>query len=254
MNYLIVLVAICGVIACVLTGVFWYLQVVKQMIARDEIYDLAIARLKHIAVLVGALAGSGVGAVCAFYLIENQSVSFVAWLGRISYVFIICAASSHILVLVHAWFHIRRELSSSESLSNSLGNVRLNKLKQIEAKHRHYIDIRTRDDEVVDELIGVISEPIFNARRDMMRLPLYGYLGTVCGILLMAQELGRIDEASQTFKVLSSMATGLVLAFKTTLVALLAYLPLRKIIDLLINRLVEIEKLWRNQREEFDRR
>ena len=88
----------------------------------------------------------------------------------------------------------------------------------------------------------------------MMRLPLYGYLGTVCGILLMAQELGRIDEASQTFKVLSSMATGLVLAFKTTLVALLAYLPLRKIIDLLINRLVEIEKLWRNQREEFDRR
>ena len=130
----------------------------------------------------------------------------------------------------------------------------MNRLKQIEAKHRHYIDIRTRDDEVVDELIGVISEPIFNARRDMMRLPLYGYLGTVCGILLMAQELGRIDEASQTFKVLSSMATGLVLAFKTTLVALLAYLPLRKIIDLLINRLVEIEKLWRNQREEFDRR
>jgi biopolymer transport protein ExbB/TolQ len=86
----------------------------------------------------------------------------------------------------------------------------------------------------------------------MTRLPLYGYLGTVCGILLMAQELGRIDEASQTFTVLSSMATGLVLAFKTTLVALLAYLPLRKIVDLLLMRLAELEKRWRLQREEFN--
>ena len=66
MNYLIVLVAIFGVIACALTGVFGILSC-ETNDCRDEIYGLAIARLKHVAVLVGALAGSGVGAVCALF-------------------------------------------------------------------------------------------------------------------------------------------------------------------------------------------
>ena len=83
----------------------------------------------------------------------------------------------------------------------------------------------------------------------MARIPLYGYLGTVCGILLMAQELGQIYEASETFKVLSSMAEGLALAFKTTLVALMSYLPLRKTVDYMLQRVATIEIAWRRMRE-----
>ena len=252
MNYLIITLAVFGVIACGLTGTLWYLRAVKKMIVKDLQYGLVIDKIKHIAIVVGVLSGSISGAVFGYYLAEDQGVSLVAWLGRMSYVFIIFSASSHILVLIHAWLHIQRELFSRETVAKSLGNIRMERLKKIVTNHRHYIDVRTRDDEVIDDLVGFISEPIFNARRDMTRLPLYGYLGTVCGILLMAQELGRIDEASQTFTVLSSMATGLVLAFKTTLVALLAYLPLRKIVDLLLMRLAELEKRWRLQREEFN--
>ena len=68
-----------------------------------------------------------------------------------------------------------------------------------------------------------------------------------------AQELGKINEATETFKVLSSMATGLVLAFNTTLVALLTYLPLRKAADYLGQRLGALEEhwtRWRNGQED----
>lgn len=122
-------------------------------------------------------------------------------------------------------------------------------LDSLRNEYRHYIDFKSRDDEVVDDLVGFFVEPLLNARRDMARLPLYGYLGTVCGILLMAQELGQIDEASQTFKILSSMAEGLALAFKTTLVALVSYLPLRKAADYLLQRALLIESAWLRMRE-----
>ena len=69
-------------------------------------------------------------------------------------------------------------------------------------------------------------------------------------VLLMAFELGKINEATETFKVLSSMAGGLVLAFQTTLVALLAYLPLRKATDYLLQRLTELEDVWKGWRTE----
>ena len=58
-----------------------------------------------------------------------------------------------------------------------------------------------------------------------------------------------IDEATQTFKALSAMADGLVLAFKTTLVGLLAYLPLRKVADYLQLRLAMQEDAWTRARE-----
>lgn len=254
MHYLIVILAVIGVIAGALTGILWYLQTAQKLIQRDLQHGIVIGKIRHVAIVVGALAGSAVGGLGGFYLVENQEVGFVAWLGRISYVFIIFAASSHCLVLIHTWLHIKRELFGENQMLKSLGEIRRRRLETIKKNNRHYIDIRTRDEEVIDDLVGFISEPIFNARRDLTRLPLYGYLGTVCGILLMAQELGRIDEASQTFKVLSSMATGLVLAFKTTLVALVVYLPLRKTVDLLLKRLAELEQIWRRQREEFDNR
>ena len=45
------------------------------------------------------------------------------------------------------------------------------------------------------------------------------------------------------------MAEGLVLAFKTTLVGLLAYLPLRKVADYLLQRLSSLEDVWTRARE-----
>ena len=45
------------------------------------------------------------------------------------------------------------------------------------------------------------------------------------------------------------MAEGLALAFKTTLVALLSYLPLRKAVDYMLQRVANIEIAWRRMRE-----
>ena len=131
----------------------------------------------------------------------------------------------------------------------SLGGRRRRLREKLRAEHRHYIDLKTRDEEVLDELVGFLGDPLTHLRRDLTRIPLYGYLGTVCGILLTAQELGQIDEATQTFKALSAMADGLVLAFNTTLVGLLAYLPLRKVADYLQLRLSTQEDTWTRARE-----
>ena len=65
----------------------------------------------------------------------------------------------------------------------------------------------------------------------------------------MARELSGLDEATETFQVLRDMAGGLVLAFQTTLVALLAYLPLRKGMDLLMNRVAALERSWLGLRD-----
>ena len=116
-------------------------------------------------------------------------------------------------------------------------------------EHRAYADIKSRDEEVLDELVGFLGDPLAHVRRDLTRIPLYGYLGTVCGILLTAQELSQIDEATETFKVLSAMAEGLVLAFKTTLVGLLTYLPLRKAADYMVQRLATQEDAWARARD-----
>ena len=116
-------------------------------------------------------------------------------------------------------------------------------------EHRAYADIKSRDEEVLDELVSFLGDPLAHVRRDLTRIPLYGYLGTVCGILLTAQELSQIDEATETFKVLSAMAEGLVLAFKTTLVGLLTYLPLRKAADYMVQRLVTQEDAWARARD-----
>ena len=57
------------------------------------------------------------------------------------------------------------------------------------------------------------------------------------------------DEATESFKVLRDMADGLVLAFQTTLVALLVYLPLRKGADMLLTRLGQVERAWLAMRD-----
>ena len=107
-----------------------------------------------------------------------------------------------------------------------------------------YADFRAQDDEVVAELLGVFGERLLAGQRALSRIPFYGYLGTVCGILLMAEKLTYLDEATESFRVLRDMAGGLALAFQTTLVALLAYLPLRKGVDVLLSRTAALERSW----------
>ena len=58
MNYLIITLAVFGVIACGLTGTLWYLRAVKKMIVKDLQYGLVIDNLKHVAIVVGVLSGS----------------------------------------------------------------------------------------------------------------------------------------------------------------------------------------------------
>jgi len=166
---------------------------------------------------------------------------------------IIWAAGGHLLTLMHIGLHLYREDLAWGKQGGpgrqTLGGRRLRLLGQLRGEHRHYIDLKSRDEEVLEELVGFLGDPLTHVRRDLTRIPLYGYLGTVCGILLTAQELSQIDEATQTFKALSAMADGLVLAFKTTLVGLLAYLPLRKVADYLQLRLATQEDAWTRARE-----
>jgi biopolymer transport protein ExbB/TolQ len=95
----------------------------------------------------------------------------------------------------------------------------------------------------------VFGERLLTIQRSLGRIPFYGYLGTVCGILMMSLELTRLNEATESFRVLRDMAGGLVLAFRTTLVALVAYLPLRKGVDAMANRLMDIERRWLAMRD-----
>ena len=61
---------------------------------------------------------------------------------------------------------------------------------------------------------------------------------------------GALGETTEPFEVLRSLAKGLVLAFQTTLVALLAFLPLRKMTDYLMRRLGALEEEWTKARDE----
>ncbi len=252
MNALLIVVGIALVAAGGISGSLLQLMRARRLHLRDREHGVAVEPLRHVAGAIGAVAGVIVGALVAYYLSLNQRADLIAWVGRCSYVLIAWSASGHLITLAHMGLHLVREERALRKLGSdpSLTARRLHLLQEERRTHRHYIDFKTRDEEVMDGLIGFFAEPLLNARRDMARLPLYGYLGTVCGILLMAQELGQIDEASQTFKVLSSMAEGLALAFKTTLVALVSYLPLRKAVDYMLQRVAVVEGAWRRMRED----
>ena len=241
-------------LSCGVTGSLALLYRARRLRLRAHQYGLAMPFLRHLAAVIGALAGLTIGGLGAYYLSLNQQVSPIEWIGRFSYVLIAWAGGSHLLSLVHHGVLLRREEQGwkrqPEEAPGTLGERRRQTLLQLRQHYRHYLDLKSRDDELVDELVGVLGTPLLSVRRDLGRIPLYGYLGTVCGILLMAEELSQIDEAAQTFKVLGSMAGGLVLAFKTTLVGLLTYLPLRKGVDYLIQRVGALEDNWIHLRDQ----
>ena len=230
-----------------------HLRWARRMRRRDQAYSLNVPRLQYLASGMGLLTGSIVGALAAYYLFINpQPASVFAWIGRFSYILIAWAAGAHLLSLAHISLHLRREERAWERRGgpgpNTLGCQRMEQLAELQRQPGNYSDRKSRDEELVDELVGFLGDPLTHVRRDLVRIPLYGYLGTVCGILLTAQELSQINEATQTFKALSAMAEGLVLAFKTTLVGLLAYLPLRKIVDRLVQRVARQEDAWVKER------
>lgn len=232
---------------------YWHVRRARRMRQRDAAYSLNVSYLRRLASSIGLLTGLIVGALPAYYLFVNpQLASVFAWIGRFSYVLIAWAAGGHLLSLAHIGLHLRREERAWKERGgpgpNTLGHRRMEQLAQLQRQPGSYSDYKSRDEEEVDELVGFLGDPLTHVRRDLARIPLYGYLGTVCGILLTAQELSQIDEATQTFKALSAMAEGLVLAFKTTLVGLLAYLPLRKIADYLVQRLARQEDAWARER------
>ena len=254
MNWMAIVLGILFSAAGAASGGFLLLYRARGMRRAERPYGMTTPHLQHVATAIGALGGLTVCGILMYFLSVTTRINVIEWIGRTSYLLVAGACTSHLLVLVHTGYHLYREERAWSQRrgpqDGTLGCRRLHLLQQLRREHRHYLDLRSRDDQVVDELIGVLGTPLLNLRRDLSRIPFYGYLGTVCGILLMAQELGRINEATETFKVLSSMSTGLVLAFQTTLVALVAFLPLRKVTDYLIQRLGRLEELWGRAREE----
>lgn len=252
MNGLSILVAVLFAIACGATGGVAFLWHARRLRLGEQAYGITTPRLPHIAVGSGAVTGAILGFLLLYFVSYSSTFHPVEWIGRSSYLLIAGSAGLQVFALVRLFLLLRAEEQGwgERPAAGTLGARRRERLATLRTRFRHYIDLKTRDDEELTELVGVLATPLLNARRDQSRLPFYGYLGTVAGILLMAEELGHINEATETFKVLASMATGLVLAFQTTLVALLTFLPLRKVADHLVQRLEALEGRWLAARDE----
>ena len=250
-----ILIVVVFASACAMAGALTLIQKIV-LICREELrYGLAENQARLTSGVLGGLAGFGVAALgIYYYLYIALPESWIEWVGRSAYALILAASTAHLSVIVHVWRRIRVEEEALSSIPSASGAPTLLArrqagLRDLRTESDSFTDLKARDDELITDLIGVIGERLLSGHRALNRIPFYGYLGTVCGILLMAQELSRLDEATETFKVLRDMADGLVLAFQTTLVALLAYLPLRKGYDMLLNRMSDLERKWLALRE-----
>ncbi len=252
MNLWSIVVGVMFALACGATGGALFLHRARRLHRDEARYDLHTPHLPRVATAVGAVTGIVIGFLLMYFASYSRDVDLVAWIGRFSYVLVAGSVGMQLLILGRIFFLLRREEAGWERqpAAHTLGARRVERWRALRQRYRHDVDLRANDDDVLGELIGVLGTPLLNARRDQSRIPFYGYLGTVCGILLMARELGGINEATETFRVLQSMAVGLVLAFQTTLVALVAFLPLRKVTDLLAQRLDQLEESWLHLRDD----
>ena len=252
MSGLSIVVAVLFTVACGATGGVGFLWRARRLHEVESAYGIATPRLPHMAVVCGAVTGAVVGFLVLYFASYAGRFHPVEWIGRASYLLVAASVGAQVFNLLRLFLLIQREEQAwgPRPPADTLGSRRRERLAGLRTRFRHYIDLKTGDDELLTEIVGVLGTPLLNTRRDQSRLPFYGYLGTVAGILLMAEELGRINEATETFKVLASMATGLVLAFQTTLVALVAFLPLRKGADHLVQRLGALEEKWLAARED----
>ncbi len=251
-----ILIVVVFASACAMAGALTLIQKIV-LICREELrYGLPENLARLTSGVLGGLAGFGVAALgIYYYLYIALPESWIEWVGRSAYALILAASTAHLSVIVHVWKRIRVEEEALGSIPSASGAPTLLAQRQaglgdLRTETDSYTDLKTRDDELITDLVGVIGEQLLAGHRALGRIPFYGYLGTVCGILLMAQELSRLDEATETFKVLRDMADGLTLAFKTTLIALLAYLPLRKCIDILMGRVGALERAWLAMRDD----
>ena len=258
MNWIEIVLAVVFVAAAAVAGALGLLQR-AELVCRDEArFGLVKGHAPLIGAMIGGVAGLCAGALLVYYVFSApRPTSWVEWAGRGSYMLIIAAFAGHLNLLVHVWQRVLDEEAAMKTPSGgpkpqqpTLTVLRRSEFRQIQGGGYGGADLRTRDDEVVDRLISVIGDRVLDGQRALSRLPFYGYLGTVCGILLMANELTRLDEATESFQVLRDMAGGLVLAFQTTLAALLAYLPLRKAFDMLLTHVAQVERAWLVMRDE----
>ncbi len=197
--------------------------------------------------VIGGVAGAGMAGIgIYFYFFAPPAGGWVEWVGRSSYALILGSSAAHLVTLIHFW---RRLNAENNAQPDTLTARRKQQAERLRHSRENYADLKARDDDAIDDLLAVFGDRLLTAQRALNRIPFYGYLGTVCGILLMAEELTLLDEATETFKVLRDMAGGLVLAFQTTLVALLAYLPLRKGYDVLLSRMSDLEREWLGMRD-----
>ncbi len=256
MNWLPILVGVLFACACGATGGVLFLQRARRIHVEEAHYGLSTRHLPQVATAIGALTGLVVGFLGLYFVSYSGGFDLVAWIGRASYLLVAGSVGLQLMTLGRIFVLLNREHAGwgRKPAAGTLGVRRLERWRQLCKQYRHDVDLRAHDDDVLAELIGVLGTPLLNARRDQSRIPFYGYLGTVCGILLMARELGGINEATETFRVLQSMAVGLVLAFQTTLVALVAFLPLRKVADLLAQRVDRLEEKWLRLRDSDDTR
>ena len=257
MGLLTALLAVSAVLvflACGFSGSLVLLHRGRQLRERERSFGVMTPHLQRISGGIGAASGLAIGGIVVYYLSLNQQVGIIEWIGRASYILVAGASGGHLLALAYAALGALREEAALRQEGGpgegTLGDQRLRTLDKLNHRYSQYTDVKSRDEFAVEELVGVLGDALLATHRNLNRLPFYGYLGTICGILLMAQELSKINEATESFKVLSSMAHGLGMAFQTTLVALLAYLPLRKLADHLLQRIRRLEENWLKLREE----
>jgi biopolymer transport protein ExbB/TolQ len=240
---------------CAMAGALILMQRMEVICSYEKQYGLPSEYGNLIGAVAGGLAGAGVaGIIIYYYLFAPGGAGWVEWIGRMSYVLILAATMTHVMLLVHVWLRLDREdqalmENNKKNQKNTLTILRVQHVDMLRQSRDGYADLKARDDEALDDLMVVLGDRLFAGQRALTRIPFYGYLGTVCGILLMAEGLTNLDEATETFKVLRDMAGGLVLAFQTTLVALLTYLPLRKTFDVLLGRMADLERKWLAMRE-----
>lgn len=257
MNWIEIVLAVVFVAASAVAGALALLQR-AEFVCKDEArFGLMKGNAPLIGAIIGGVAGLCAGVLLVYYTFTApRPTSWIEWAGRGSYLLIIGAFAGHLNLLVHVWQRVLDEEAATETgndsgpLQPTLTILRRSEFRQLQEGGHEGPDLRTRDDEVVERLIAVIGDRAIDGQRALSRLPFYGYLGTVCGILLMANELTRLDEATESFQVLRDMASGLVLAFQTTLAALLAYLPLRKAFDMLLSHVAQVERAWLEMRDE----
>ena len=255
LSWIEMLSAVLFAAVCAMAGALVMMRRMEVICRAERRYGLPGGNASLIGAAVGGVTGMGVAVLgIYYYLVSGDGGGWILWVGRSSYVLILTASAYHVTVLVHTWMRLdaedRERRGNRRAQEGTLSFRRRKALSQLRQSGYDYGDLRGRDDEAVEELIGVLGERLLTGQRALNRIPFYGYLGTVCGILLMAQHLTRLNEATETFMVLRNMAQGLVLAFQTTLVALLAYLPLRKAFDVLMIRMADLERFWLAWRDE----